>query len=189
VTVALDRIGTARRVIELLEEPLAAEGFELLDVRVFVGGGRTTLRVFLDAEGGINLAGCSKASRTAGMLLEEADPIEEAYVVEISSPGIRRPLRTSAHYEAAVGEKIILKLFPGHGPRTVKGTMTAWDDGRMSIEQENEAGRVWIALDYVREGNLDPDFDPRKLIGDDRRRRKDDRRKARETRRKERGGR
>jgi len=189
VTVALDRIGTAHRVIELLEEPLAAEGFELLDVRVFVGGGRTTLRVFLDAEGGITLNGCSKASRTAGMLLEEADPIEEAYVVEISSPGIRRPLRTPAHYEAAVGEKIILKLFPGHGPRTVKGLLVGWADGQLTVEPENEEQQVRIAADHVREGNLDPDFDPRKLIGDDRRRRKEDRRTARETRRKERGGR
>lgn len=185
---ALDRIGTARRVIELLEGPLAAEGFDLLDVRVFIGGGRATLRIFLDTEGGMTVGACTKASRTAGMLLEEADPIEEAYVVEVSSPGIRRPLRTQAHFEAAVGENVILQLFPGRGPKSVKGRLSGMAGDVLSVEIADGESPIQVSVAHIREGNLNPDFDPRTLIQADRRQRKDDRRQVRETRRKDREG-
>ena len=87
----MDRYALARRVLTLLEEDLAADGFEVLDVRVYLGGGRYQVRIYVDTAEGIDLSGCARASRTAGMLLEEADPFPGPYVIEVSSPGVRRP--------------------------------------------------------------------------------------------------
>ena len=84
---ASDRYTTAAEVIGLLEEPLASHGFELLDVRVYQGGGRLTLRIYVDTQDGINVAGCASASRTAGMLMEEADIIRSAYVIAYAEIG------------------------------------------------------------------------------------------------------
>lgn len=176
-----DRYRMAGVVIELLEAPLAEEGFELLDVRVFRGGGRTTVRVSLDRPEGMSLDACSHASRTAGMLLEEADPFPDAYVIEVSSPGIRRPLRTLDHFREAEGQDVILKLAAGERPKTLKGTLEEAGAETLRLAVDGEPRDV--ALADVREANLDPEFDAGALIREDRRRKKDDRRQKRAARR------
>ena len=124
----------AARIIDLLEPELAADGFDLLDVRVFRGGGRLQLRIFVDLlEGGISLDQVASASRTVGMLLEEADPFPGQYVIEVSSPGIRRPLRKLEHYQAAVGQKVDLKV-PGQGSGASGGVLQA-------VEGDHAGGR------------------------------------------------
>lgn len=121
----------ARQVITLLEAELASGGFDLLDVRVFQGGGRFQVRIYVDLlardgrdGGGISLDQVAKASRTVSMLLEEADLFADQYVIEVSSPGIRRPLRTLDHYLRAVGEKIDLKV---SGSPRVRGVLQEVD--------------------------------------------------------------
>ena len=184
----MDRFALATRIIELLERPLAAQGFELLDVRIFVGGGRTTLRLYLDREDGIGVDDLAVASRTAGMLLEEADAVAEAYVIEASSPGIRRPLRTRDHFAAAVGQDVILKTATAGGkPRSWKGRLTAVDDHGLVLAPETPEGEPRrVERASLREANLDPVFDAQALVNADRRRRKDERKEARETRREQR---
>ncbi|MFO7654392.1 MAG: hypothetical protein R6X25_11290 [Candidatus Krumholzibacteriia bacterium] len=144
-----DRYALARRVIELLEPELAEEGYQLLDVRVYLGGGRHQVRIYLDepAEpGGIDLAGCARASRTADTLLEEADLFPGQYVVEVSSPGVRRPLRTAGHFAAAVGEDVELKLRRGSVRPRLRGRLEAvTEDGALVVSErarrtESEAG-------------------------------------------------
>lgn len=184
---SLDRHAAARRVIELLEEPLARDGFELLDVRVHRGGGRQTVRIYLDRDDGMTLDACVGASRTAGMLLEEADPFPEAYVVEVSSPGVRRPLRTDAHFEAAAGRDVSLKLVGGG--RGLKGKLMSYADGVLTVQPrgDDEEPRE-IAVGDVLEANLESDFDPQALIRNDRRRRKEKKRRERRERRDPRDG-
>lgn len=119
----------ARRVIDLLEGDLGREGFALLDVRVFQGGGRLQVRIYVDLQagevpqGGITLDDVTRASRSAGMLLEEAELIPDRYVIEVSSPGIRRPLRTAEHFLAAVGQKVELKIQQEGRPRRLRGVL------------------------------------------------------------------
>ncbi len=187
-SLALDRYETALRVIELLEQPLVDEGFELLDVRLFLGGGRLTVRVFVDRDGGVSLDGCATASRTAGMLLEEADLFPDAYVIEVSSPGVRRPLRTRAHFEAAVGENVVLKVSRGSRTKTWKGVLEAHDGTGLTLRTADDEEPQRFAAADVREANLDPEFDPQALIRRDRRKKKHDRREARRARRQERDG-
>ncbi|MBC8422697.1 ribosome maturation factor RimP, partial [bacterium] len=174
------------------DEPLAGLGFDLLDVRVFQGGGRLTLRVYVDTADGVNVDDCARASRTVGMLLEETNLLADAYVIEVTSPGVRRPLRTDAHFRAAVGQDVVLKVTADSGSRTLKGRLLASGDGTIVVETpaadapaDGEAGveTLELGLDAIREANLDPVFDVQALINADRRRRKQDKKQARQQRR------
>jgi ribosome maturation factor RimP len=186
----------AARIIDLLEPELAADGFDLLDIRVFRGGGRIQLRIFVDLlEGGISLDQVASASRTVGMLLEEADPFPGQYVIEVSSPGIRRPLRKLEHYQAVVGQKVDLKV-PGQGSRRVRGILLAVEGDQLVVKKQDapeaefeEAEEVTVALSRVQEGNLDPDFDVQALINADRRQRKEAKRSKRQAKSKKKGAR
>lgn len=180
------RYRLASDAIALLEAPLEEMGYELLDVRVFRGGGRVTLRVYVDTDEGITIDGCAAASRTVGMLLEEATLVDEAYVIEVTSPGVRRPLRTRAHFEAALGRDVILKLATA-GRKSFKGRLEALDDAGLTVlpsvaEGEAEAALRVVSWAEIREANLDPEFDVKALINADRRRRKEEKRLAREQR-------
>lgn len=177
----------AEKVIELLEADLVRDGYELLDVRIFQGGGRFQVRVYVDlAEGGITLDRCTQAARTSGMLLEEADLFPGQYVIEVSSPGIRRPLRKLSHFENATGEKVDIKLVPGSGPKRVRGVLEAVEDRTLVVlplvqdATDQEIELVRLDLDSVAEANLDPDFDAQSIINADRRMRKEDRRQKRQ---------
>jgi ribosome maturation factor RimP len=179
----LDLKQMAARIIDLLEPDLATDGFDLLDIRVFRGGGRIQLRIFVDLlEGGISLDQVASASRTVGMLLEEADPFPGQYVIEVSSPGIRRPLRKLEHYQATVGQKVDLKV-PGPGTSRVRGILKAVDGDLLVVQVDKqgpteteaaEVEEVRVALGRVQEGNLDPEFDVQALINADRRQRKEE---------------
>ena len=178
----------AARIIDLVESDLATGGIDLLDIRIFRGGGRLQLRIYVDLlEGKISLAQVASASRTVGMLLEEADPFPGQYVIEVSSPGIRRPLRKLEHYLAAVGQKVDLKV-TGPGIRRVRGVLQEVDGDRLVVEVAPEEGevaeQVQVELKKIAEGNLDPDFDVQALINADRRRRKDEKRTKRQANKK-----
>lgn len=175
------------QVLALLEPQLESEGYELLDVRIFQGGGRFQVRIYVDlSEGGISLDRCTQAARTIGMLLEEADLFPGQYVIEVSSPGIRRPLRKAEHFLAAVGKKVELKLHPGGVQGRVRGTVTGVEDSTVMVQPpqqagvEGEAEIMAIELAQIAEGNLDPDFDAKAIINADRRRKKEERRTERQ---------
>lgn len=195
----------AAEVIALLEGELAKQGFNLLDVRVFRGGGRVILRIFVDtAEGGITLDEVATASRTASMLLEEADRISDPYVLEVSSPGVRRPLRTREHYLAAVGQRIEVKVAVTDGSKRLRGTLLEVGTTSVTIrpvpradtvpapsEGESKAAKapvvaetkpVTLGISRLREGNLDPEFDVQAIIHADRRQKKDAKQQARRER-------
>jgi len=182
----------AARIIDLLESELAAADFDLLDVRIFQGGGRFQLRIYVDLkEGDISLGQVASAARTVGMLLEEADPFPGQYVIEVSSPGIRRPLRKLKHYQAVVGQKVDLKVM-GPGSRRVRGILRELDGDMLLVavtpgdqaEPEETPEEIKVPLRKVLEGNLDPEFDAQALINADRRRRKDEKRTKRQAKKK-----
>lgn len=176
----------AGKVLHLLEDELIRLGFELLDVRIFQGGGRFQVRIYVDLPGGgITLDRCTQAARSASMLLEEADLFPGQYVIEVSSPGIRRPLRKREHFEAAVGEKVDLKFKPGGERSRLRGTLVEVKEETLIVapvaaaEAEDKPAPVDVALESLAEANLDPEFDAQALINADRRKRKEDRREIR----------
>jgi len=197
-----DRYAQAARIHELLAPELAAEGFDLVDVRIFRGGGRLQVRLYVDllGEQRIDLDGCARASRAASMFLEEADPFSGAWVLEVSSPGIRRPLRTEAHFAAQTGHEVSIKYRQAGEPkpRQLRGRLETVADGELQVlpaprqdapPEEPAPEPVAVPLADVLEANLEREIDVQEVIRRDRRRKKEERQEQRRARRGRRRGR
>jgi hypothetical protein len=125
------------------------------------------------------------------MLLEEADPFPGQYVIEVSSPGIRRPLRKLEHYQAAVGQKVDLKV-ADPGVRRIRGMLQVVEGDQLVIQivqtdpaaGDQTSEEIRVELKRIVEGSLDPDFDVQALINADRRRRKEEKRDKRQAKKK-----
>ncbi|MGB5757209.1 MAG: ribosome maturation factor RimP [Acidimicrobiales bacterium] len=120
----------ADRVSALLSPVVASVGVELLDVE-WTG---STLRVVLDHEDGVTTDSLTKVNRLISPILDQHDPVPGRYTLEVSSPGVERPLRRQEHYRRAVGESIVVKAIPGIDPRRVKGLLRAVDATELTIE-------------------------------------------------------
>ncbi len=105
--------------------PVAEElGYVLWDVEYVKEGARRILRVTIDSEEGITIEDCERMHRAIDPVLDEIDPIDVAYDLEVSSPGIERDLRTDAHIDACVGEEVEVRFFaPVDGQKTLKGEL------------------------------------------------------------------
>ena len=110
-----------------LAEPIAESlGCWLWDVEYVKEGARRVLRITIDSEDGITIEDCEKLHRAIDPVLDEADPIEEAYYLEVSSPGVERDLRTPAHVEACEGWNVEVKLYaPVNGVKKFRGVLMA----------------------------------------------------------------
>ncbi len=187
----------ASKVMELLEPELAADGLEILDVRVFQGGGRLQVRIYVDlSEGGITLGQCAKAGRSVNFLMEEADILLGQYVLEVSSPGVRRPLRLASHFQQALDQRVDLKVRKGFKSHRIRGKLLSFDGKLLRVElpvpkgsDATEGEIKTVLLSDIQEANLDPDFDAKALINADRRQKKADRKEDRQARKKPKKGR
>ena len=113
-------------------------GLSIWDVEFVKEGARRVLRITIDHEDGITIEDCERMHRAIDPVLDEADPIETAYDLEVSSPGIERELRTTAHIDASVGEEVELRLFaPLEGKKTFNGILAGRnDEGAVVLEME-----------------------------------------------------
>ncbi len=111
--------------VRALAEPLAEElGCWVWDVEFVKEGTRKILRITIDSEEGIDINVCEQLHRAIDPLLDEADPIEEAYYLEVSSPGIERELRTQVHIDACEGWDVEVKLYaPVNGVKVFRGVL------------------------------------------------------------------
>ena len=112
-------------IVRALAEPLAEElGCWVWDVEFVKEGTRKILRITIDSEDGIDINVCEQLHRAIDPLLDEADPIEEAYYLEVSSPGIERELRTQIHIDACEGWDVEVKLYAAiDGLKTFRGVL------------------------------------------------------------------
>jgi ribosome maturation factor RimP len=137
--------GTVReRLIGLIEPLVGRLGYELVDVEYGTGHGRGTLRVFIDAAAGVQLADCERVSREISALFDVEDPIPAAYTLEVSSPGFDRVLRTREHFGRFVGSRVFVELKePRAGRRRYTGQLLAVDDDgiALAVDQERVAMR------------------------------------------------
>ncbi|MBE6630649.1 MAG: ribosome maturation factor RimP [Ruminococcaceae bacterium] len=105
-----------------------ALGYVLWDVEFLKEGARRILRVTIDNEDGITIDDCEKMHRAIDPILDEIDPIDEAYDLEVSSPGIERELRTDAHIDACIGERVEVRFFaPFEGQKQMEGILAGRD--------------------------------------------------------------
>lgn len=112
-------------VVTDLVTPVAEQmGIILWDVEFVKEGSKRILRITIDSEQGIDINVCEKFHRTIDPMLDEADPIDESYYLEVTSPGIEREIKTDAHIEMCAGEQVELKLYaPKNGSKAFKGEL------------------------------------------------------------------
>ena len=126
---------------KLLEPILKENNFELYDVEFVKEAGTFYLRAFIDKEGGININDCELVSRRLSDLLDEKDFIPDAYILEVSSPGLGRALKKDKHFEKSIGEEVEIKLFKAiDKQKDFTGYLESFNDEVIVIsdEQENE---------------------------------------------------
>ncbi len=128
-------------VTELITPTADEMGYYLWDVEFVKEGADKYLRITIDNEEGITIEDCEKFHRAIDPLLDEADPISEAYVLEVSSPGIERELKTAAHIDACEGWDVEVKLYaPKNGSKSFRGVLCGYNElGEIVVEvNENE---------------------------------------------------
>lgn len=132
----------AGRVKELLEDTVNSLGYVLWDVEYVKEGAEWFLRITLDSEEGININDCEKVHMAISPMLDEADPIEGSYRLEVSSPGIERDLKNSMHYKACIGWDVEVRLFTAYeGRKVIKGILSGYDEEN-NVFEINENGAL-----------------------------------------------
>ena len=144
-----------------LAEPLVAqEGLELVDVE-WVNEGGWILRIFIDRTGGgVGLEECQGISRTLELALDVEDFIPQHYSLEVSSPGVNRPLTKPAHFQKAIGQKVRIKTYGpiGDPPRkNFSGLLTGFENDAAIVEVEG-AGSFAVPLGDMAKAHIEYDF-------------------------------
>lgn len=148
---------TVSKVRELCEPIVKDFGLSLWDVRYEKEGADWYLRIFIDREGGVDITDCEKVSRAINTPLDELDPIENAYCLEVCSPGVERELVRDEHFIQFIGGDIMVRMrrpIEGIG-KDFCGVLKGYDDGMVTIadhsgENEvtiNKKDAAWIKLD------------------------------------------
>ncbi|HIS63660.1 MAG TPA: ribosome maturation factor RimP [Candidatus Scybalomonas excrementigallinarum] len=144
---------------EQLVQPIIDENhFELVDVEYVKEGANWYLRVYADKEGGINIDDCVLISRALEAKLDEDDFIQEAYILEVSSPGLGRPLKKDKDFERSIGRDVEIKLYrPIEKQKEWEGTLVSYNNDSITITLEDGANMeitrsdialIRLALDF-----------------------------------------
>ncbi|HHW08861.1 MAG TPA: ribosome maturation factor RimP [Firmicutes bacterium] len=146
------------QVTAMAAEPCRELGLELVDVVYAKEHGRYILRIFIDKPGGVTIDDCEAFSNSIGRLLDEADPIPNQYYLEVSSPGIDRPLKKVEDFDRFSGSKAAIKLYaPLEGRRSWQGILRGVREGQVVLQvEENE---VLLPLSQIAKANLLGDID------------------------------
>lgn len=130
---------TTDRVAEITEARITEMGFTLCDVEFQKEYGNWVLTLFIDKDGGVTIDDCEQVSRAVDPLLDEADPIEQAYYLSVSSLGLDRPLKKDADFARNVGKRIEVKLYaPQHGKKELSGTLKSWDADSFIVTDDKQ---------------------------------------------------
>lgn len=118
--------------------------YELVDVEFVREGSNWFLRAYVDKEGGFSVNDCEKVSREFSDLLDKEDFIEESYILEISSPGLGRPLKKDKDFERSIGEEVEVKLYKAfEEQKEFSGTLEAYDAQTVTIGFEDDTKKTF----------------------------------------------
>jgi ribosome maturation factor RimP len=151
--------GTVERVRSVALRVTADRGFELVDVELKQAKSEKLVRIFVDRPGGIGLEDLQSVSQEVSAVLDAEDPIEGRYTLEVSSPGLDRPLRGEADYRRFVGRLAKLSSYePVDGRRHWTGRIVACDDGIVTLELDREKASARVPLAKLSHGRLEVEF-------------------------------
>lgn len=148
----------AQHLHSLIEPLVSTLGYQLWGLEFSGSGKRSLLRVFIDGPRGVSVEDCAGASRQISSLLDVEDPISGEYMLEVSSPGMDRPLFSAAQFEQFVGHEIKVKLtLPYEGRRNYKGLLS---------KVENNEARIVVAgfeyslpMELIEKANVVPQYE------------------------------
>ena len=135
-------------------KPIADElNYEIYHVEYVKENGEYYLRIYIEKEGGITLSDCEALSRRVSDLMDEKDPIPEAYFLEVSSPGLNRTLFTEAHYKRFVGREVMVKLTKAiEGKKSIKGILKEVNEENVIVEADT---LISIPKDKIKSANIE----------------------------------
>ena len=126
----------AASVRELIEPTVTSLGYMLWDVEYVKEGADMILRITIDSHEGIGIEDCEKVSRAIDPIIDEADPIEVSYRLEVSSPGVERVLTRPEHFDACMGDVVDVRLYaPLDGRKQLTGTLSAADRDSITVTE------------------------------------------------------
>lgn len=135
------------QIQEIAGRIVASEGLELIDLEFKPGHHRGLLRVFIDKEGGVTLSDCENVSRQLGTVLDVEDVIKSAYVLEVSSPGLDRPLRTDRDYRRAIGRQLKVNVIDAEGnSQQYTGKLLDLNDQDIVLEERGKNRNISRSL-------------------------------------------
>ncbi len=147
----------------LLEPAVTALGFELVGVE-FIRAKQGVLRVYIDRDEGITVEDCKAVSHQVSGILDVEDPIRGQYALEVSSPGLDRPLYQTKDFERFAGHEITLQLAAAvNGRRKFQGTLMGLRDDHVVVQMGEE--ELVVAPDEIERARLVPDFDSHRVEG------------------------
>lgn len=155
--IASERMSSTQ--LQQLIEPLIVDlGLEFVGLEFTTGAGGSLLRVYIDEpERGVGIDDCERASREISALLDVNDPVAGRYTLEVSSPGLERPLFTPEHFSRFVGEPVKITVnLPLDGRRRFQGAIVEVDDERVTLDQDGKP--VAIAHANIVRARLVPDY-------------------------------
>ncbi len=137
----------------LLESVIQDLGYELLDIEYLMERGRWVLRIYIDKEGGVSLNDCVLVTKEISPILDVEDPIENSYVLEVSSPGLNRPLTKEKHFLWAIGKKVKIRTEePVEGRKNFTGLLEDYKDGTAYV---NVDGKLFsLSFENIEKANL-----------------------------------
>lgn len=145
--------GKEKSLLEAMEPRAASEGVEIVTVEIVGSKKAPTIRVYIDAPGGVSFDELARTQAWVGEMMDEMDPFPGAYMLEVSSPGIDRPLRTPEHFQRAVGETAVVKTHgPIEGRSSFTGTLTGFSDGAVLLEVDGDS--AVIPYDQIKKARI-----------------------------------
>ena len=144
----MSAINTENKVEKLIKEPIEKLGYSLYDIEYEKQGKEFHLIVYIEKEGGIDLIDCEKVTNLINPILDEADPINEQYFLEVSSSGVEKKLRKVEQYKKQIGNKIEVNLFTKiNNEKTIEGILEEVTDDSIIVEHNKE--KIKINLNQI----------------------------------------
>ncbi|MDH5409397.1 MAG: ribosome maturation factor RimP [Gammaproteobacteria bacterium] len=147
-------------LVALIEPVVTGLGYELVGIEYLPQGKHSLIRIYVDSEQGIQLEDCEKVSRQISAVLDVEDPITGQYVMEVSSPGLDRPLFKPEHYLRFLGHRAKLRLRqPLNGQRKFRGELLSADETHVVLQDVDTGQEFKLTLADIEKANLEPEFD------------------------------
>ncbi|MBE7056952.1 MAG: ribosome maturation factor RimP [Ruminococcaceae bacterium] len=142
---------TAKKVKQLVEPIVNQLNIELVDTEFVKEGSKWFLRLYIDKPGGVSIDDCQLVHENVIDVIDEEDPISGPYIFEVSSPGLDRPLKTERDFTRNIGEILELSLYAPDvaGKKAYEGILEAWEDGKITVKDENSETRWTFNLKDV----------------------------------------